>query len=144
MKNSLRILSLTFIAGLLGGYASAGTVMVGEARAPINPDKVTVYWDAPRHYDRIAIITKGSGGSWMFDDQNQVDIAIAKIKVEAAKIGANGIILTAIEDHSGGGVSIGVGGFGFPGHHVAVGGSTSVYAPFIHKKVQAEAIHVRH
>jgi hypothetical protein len=143
MKISLRILSLTIFLSLLCGSAWAGTIMMGKARAPISPDKVQVYWKAPRKYDVIAIITKGSGGSWMFADSSQVDNAIAKIKVEAAKVGANGIILTAIENDSSGGVSLGVGGFGFPGRHVAVGGDTSVYAPFIHKTVQAEAVYVR-
>ena len=143
MKISLRIFSLAIFASLLCGYASAGTTMVGKARAPINPDNVQVYWEAPRKYDRIAVITKGGGGAWMFDNSNQVDAAIDKIKVEAAKVGANGIILTAIQEKSGGGVSIGVGGFGFPGGNVGVGGGTSVYAPIMHKTVQAEAIYVR-
>ena len=143
MKISWRILSLTILLSLLCGYAWAETIMMGKARPPISPDKVQVYWKAPRKYDVIAIITKGSG-SWMFADSSQVDNAIAKIKVEAAKVGANGIILTAIEnDSSGGGVSIGVGGFGFPGHHVGVGGDTSVSAPIMHKTVQAEAVYVR-
>jgi hypothetical protein len=143
MKTFLPVLLVTMFVSLLGGNASAGTVIVGEVRPPISPDRVKVYWDAPRRYDRIAIITKGSGGAWIFSDNSEVDTAIARIRTEAAKLGANGIILTAIENRSGGGVSIGVGGFGFPGRHVAVGGSTSVYAPIMHKSVQAEAIHVR-
>ena len=144
MKRSLRVLSITMFVSLLCGYASAGTIIVGEVRPAISPDRVKVYWDAPRKYDRIAIITKGSGGAWIFSDSNEVDSAIARIKTEAAKLGANGIILTAIENRSGGGVAIGVGGFGFPSRHVAVGGGTTLYAPIMHKTVQAEAIHVRH
>jgi hypothetical protein len=144
MKTFLRLFSIAIFASLLCGFASAGTIIVGEVRPAINPDRVKVYWDAPRKYDRIAIVTKGSGGSWVFSDNSEVDSAIARIRIEAAKLGANGIILTAIESHSGGGVSIGVGGFGFPGNHVAVGGSTSIYAPIMHKTVQAEAIYVRH
>jgi hypothetical protein len=144
MKTFLRLLSITMFISLLCGFASAGTIIVGEVRPAINPDRVKVYWDAPRKYDRIAIITKGSGGSWVFSDSNEVDTAIARIRTEAAKLGANGIILTAIENHSGGGVSIGVGGFGFPSNHVAIGGGTTVYAPIMHKTVQAEAIYVRH
>jgi membrane-associated phospholipid phosphatase len=121
----------------------AGTIMVGQVRPAITPDQVKTYWDAPHKYDRIAIITKGSGGSWFFSDTNDVDAAIARIKMEAAQLGANGIILTAIEQNSSGGLSVGIGGFGFPGRHVAVGGGTSVYTPLMHKTVQAEAIYVR-
>ena len=143
MKRSLRILSVPIFVSLLCAYAAAGTIIVGEPRPPISPDRVKVYWDAPRKFDRIAIITKGSGGEWIFSDSNEVDSAIARIKIEAAKLGANGIILTAIENRSGGGVAIGVGGFGFPSRHVAVGGGTTLYAPIMHKTVQAEAVHVR-
>ena len=80
MKTFLRILSATMFVSLLCGYASAGTIIVGDVRPPISPDRVKTYWDAPRKYDRIAIITKGSGGSWIFSNNNEVDSAIAKIR----------------------------------------------------------------
>ena len=123
--------------------------MVGQPRPPTNPAKVKVYMEPPRKFDRIAIITKGSGGSWAFSDQNQIDEAVAKIKIEAAKLGANGIFLQAVETRSGGGIGIGIGGFGvgrhghhgWGGHSVGVGGS--FYAPIMHKTVQAEAIYVK-
>jgi hypothetical protein len=143
MKTLLRVLSITPLICLLCSYASASTFMVGEARPPTDPDRVKVYMEPPRKFDRIAIIRKGSSGSWAFTDQSQVDEAITKIKVEAAKVGANGILLQVIETNSGGGIGIGIGGFGFPGRHVAVGGGTSFYAPILHKTVQAEAIYVR-
>lgn len=143
MKILLRALSITPLICLLCSYASASTFMVGEARPPTDPDRVKVYMEPPRKFDRIAIIRKGSSGSWAFTDQSQVDEAIAKIKVEAAKVGANGILLQVIETNSGGGIGIGIGGFGFPGRHVAIGGGTSFYAPILHKTVQAEAIYVR-
>jgi hypothetical protein len=143
MKTLLRVLSITPLICLLCSYALASTFMVGEPRPPTDPDRVKVYMEPPRKFDRIAIIRKGSSGSWAFTDQSQVDEAIAKIKVEAAKVGANGILLQVIETNSGGGIGIGIGGFGFPGRHVAVGGGTSFYAPILHKTVQAEAIYVR-
>jgi hypothetical protein len=123
--------------------------MVGEPRPPISPDRVNVYMEAPRKFDRIAIIRKGSG-AWAFADQNQIDEAIAKIKIEAAKVGANGVLLQVVETNSSGGLGIGVGGFGVGGgpyHHHGWGGNSvgvggSFYAPILHKTVQAEAIYV--
>jgi hypothetical protein len=149
MKTLLRVLSITPLICLLCSYASASTIMEGEARPPTDPDRVKVYMEPPRKFDRIAIIRKGSSGSWAFTDQSQVDEAIAKIKVEAAKVGANGILLQVIETNSNGGVGIGIGGFGLGGggwhHHggpsVGIGGG--FYAPIMHKTVQAEAIYVR-
>jgi hypothetical protein len=156
MKTLFRVLSVASVVCLLAAYASAGTIIVGEPRPPINPEFVKVYWDLPRKFDRIAIITKGSGGSWAFSDEGQVNNAIAKIKVEAAKLGANGIHLQAVEERSSGGIGIGIGGFGIGrhggghhgggheggGHHgIGVGGS--FYAPIINKKVEAIAFYVR-
>jgi hypothetical protein len=151
MKTLLRVSSAGLFACLLAAFASASTVMVGEPRPPISPDRVNVYMEAPRKFDRIAIIRKGSG-AWAFSDQTQVEEAIAKIKIEAAKVGANGILLQVVETNSSGGLGIGVGGFGigggpyhrhgwYGGNSVGVGGS--FYAPVLHKTVQAEAIYVR-
>jgi hypothetical protein len=147
MKILSRVFWVAILVCLLSGYAWAGIIMVGEPRHPISPDHVKVYMEPPRHYDRIAIITKG-GGSWAFSDQGDIDEAIAKIRVEAARLGANGIFLQAVETHEHGVVGIGIGGFGFGGgghhggHGIGVGGS--FYAPILHKTVQAEAIWVRH
>jgi hypothetical protein len=150
MKTLSRLLLVTLAACVLASYVSASTIMVGEPRPPTNPAYVKVYMETPRKFDRIAIIRKGSSGSWAFSDQGQVDEAIAKIRVEAAKVGANGILLQVIETNSGGGVGIGIGGLGFGGGHhghhgwhgnnIGIGGS--FYAPIINKTVQAEAIYV--
>jgi hypothetical protein len=148
MKTSMRALSVLSFVCLFAVSVAASTIMVGEPRPPTNPASVKVYMEPPSRFDRIAIIRKGSGG-WAFADQGQVDEAIAKIRVEAAKVGANGILLQAVETSSNGGIGIGVGGFGGgPFHHhgwhgnsVGVGGS--FYAPILHKTVQAEAIFVK-
>lgn len=149
MKTFSRVLPIALLLCLLAGYAWAGTIMVGQPRPPINPAFVKVYMEPPRHFDRIAIITKGSGGSWAFDDQSDIDRAVEKIRVEAARLGANGIFLQAVESHDGGGIGIGIGGFGVGGGHHHHHGGTSIgvggsfYAPIMHKTVQAEAIYVR-
>lgn len=157
MKTLSRLLFVTLAVCVLASYVSASTIMVGQPRPPTNPANVKVYMEAPRHFDRIAIIRKGSG-SWAFSDQSQVDEAIGRIRVEAAKVGANGILLQVIETNSGGGIGIGIGGFGVGGGHGGFGGGHggfrgghgnrigvggSFYAPIINKTVQAEAIYVR-
>ena len=151
MKTLLRVSSVGLFVGLLVSVAAASTLMVGQARPPISPDRVNVYMEPPRKFDRIAIIRKGSG-AWAFSDQTQVEEAVAKIKIEAAKVGANGILLQAVETRSDGGLGIGVGGFGighgrhyhhgwYGGNSIGVGGS--FYTPILHKTVQAEAIYVK-
>jgi hypothetical protein len=146
MKKLLSRFSILPAVLLLCSCGSTHVIMVGEARPATTPDAVRVYFTPPRHFQRIAIIRSSSGASWAFTDREQVDEAIAKIKEEAAKLGANGILLEAIGTTSSGNLGIGVGGFGVGGgrHHVfAAGGSGSFYGPILHKTAQATAIYIR-
>jgi hypothetical protein len=120
--------------------------MVGQARPATAPDEVRVYFTAPRHYQRIAIINSSSGGSWAFTDREQVDDAIHRIKEAAARLGANGILLEGIGTSSSGNLGIALGGIGVGGdHHSVYAGSASgsFYGPILHKTAQATAIYVR-
>lgn len=146
MKMLPRVASIVLVVFMLSSCATSHVIMVGQARPAISADLVRIYTAPPRNFERIAIINSSSGGSWAFTERAQVDEAIAKIKEEAAKIGANGILLQAVGTTSSGGLNIGIGGFGFGGgrHHAyAVGGGGSFYGPILHKTVQATAIYVR-
>jgi hypothetical protein len=146
MKMLFRIVSIASLVFAISGCATAHVIMVGQARAPTNPDFVRVYTTPPRNFERIAIINSSSGGSWAFTERAQIDEAIAKIKEEAAKVGANAVWLEAIGTRSSGNLGINIGGFGFGGgrHHAyAVGGGGSFYGPILHKTVQATAVYVR-
>src|SRR5436305_4654961 len=80
---------------LFGSCGSTHTIMVGQARPATSPDAVRVYYTAPRHFERIAIINSSSGPTWAFTTRGQLGDAISKLKEEAAKLGANGILLEA-------------------------------------------------
>lgn len=130
----------------LASCATSHVIMVGEPRSAISADLVRIYTVSPRHFERIAIINSSSGGSWAFTDRGQIDEAIVKIRDEAAKVGANGVLLQAVGTRSSGSLGINIGGFGFGGgrHHAyGVGGGGSFYGPILHKTVHATAIYVR-
>jgi hypothetical protein len=83
--------------------------MIGKARAPISPDAVQVYTRPPAtHYEEIAQLDTSSQGSFSFTAQGKTDAVIARLKAEAAKLGANGVLLQGIGDQPSG--SIGTGG----------------------------------
>jgi hypothetical protein len=131
---------------LVAGCGTTRTIMVGQPRPAISPGAVRVYQVPPRHYERIAIINSSGGTSWIFPDRDSMDEAIARLREEAAKLGANGVLLQQVYDESAGNLSIGVGGFGFGGGRhsfYAGGGSANVGAPLINHRVQATAIYVR-
>ncbi len=76
-------------------------VMIGEARAAINPNDVQVYADFPKKYEKIAIIQAGSDFSFIdpsfdFTHQKKTDKAMERLKIEAASLGSNAIVLQAL------------------------------------------------
>lgn len=116
--------------------------MLGNPRPAISPAAVRIYQTPPRGYEQIAIINSSAGTTWIFHDQDSLDEAFARLRSEAAALGANGVLLQQVYDRPVGGLSVGVGGFGF-GHHGFYGGSGGVGGPLINRRVQAMAIYVR-
>jgi hypothetical protein len=129
------------LASFISGCATHVT-MIGQARPPISPAAVRFYETPPRHYEEIAIINSSAGTTWLFPDRGSLDEAIGDLRTEAARLGANGVLLQEVYDQPVGGLSVGVGGFG-GGHHHFYGGGGSVGGPLINRRVQAIAIYVR-
>jgi hypothetical protein len=79
--------------------ACAGThetsVLVGTPRAPTTPEQVSLYTSPPKKYTEIALIFSDAPYDFM-DTQEWLETAVLNAKTEAAKIGANGILLTRL------------------------------------------------
>lgn len=85
-------------------------VMMGQARPPISPALVQIYFHPPAaKYDEIAMLDTSSRGAFAFTAQGKTDAVIQRLKEEAAKLGANGVLLQGIGDQSSGSVSTGFG-----------------------------------
>ncbi|MBV6670919.1 hypothetical protein KV691_16825 [Xanthomonas euvesicatoria pv. alangii] len=98
-------------AALLAGCASSSKVMLGQARAPIDPAQVQVYSNAPVGSVEIAQLESTSAAG--FGTQGQTDAAVQRLKREAAKLGANGVVIVGVgSERSGGGLSVGGGSYG--------------------------------
>lgn len=120
--------------------------MLGPARPAISPAEVRIYNTPPRRYDQIAIIDSSGGTSWLVPNRSSLREAIERLRNEAAGLGANGIILQQVYEEPAGGLSVGVGGFGFGGgshNFYAGGGDVGVGGPLLNRRVQAIAIYVR-
>lgn len=114
------ILSLTVLA--LAACASSALV-TGRPRPPIDPSQVRVYFSAPPGpYEEIARLQTGSG-AFTYGEQNKMNSVIAKLRNEAAKLGANGVLFTGTEDGYGGSsVGVGAGGGRIGGRGFSSGG----------------------
>lgn len=139
MKRILLVLALG-----LAGCATSSHVLTGAARPAISPDQVKLYSEPPQgRYDQIAVIDAISSQSFAFSSQQKTDKVIARLKEEAAKLGANGIVLQGIaSETSGGGVSVGGYGGSYGGGHVGIGTGVGVSIPTTRKNGNALAIYV--
>jgi hypothetical protein len=129
MRHRPRALLLVLIASL--GACATSHVMIGKARPPISPDLVQVYTKPPTaKYEEIATLDTSSRGSFSFTAQGKTDSVIRRLKVEAAKLGANGVLLEGIADQAGGSVGVGGGQSSFSGRSavgLGLGGSFATY-----------------
>jgi hypothetical protein len=126
MTAQLRPSLMLVLAILTLGACATSHVMIGKARPPISPDDVQIYSQPPAaHYQEIARLDTSSQGSFSFTAQGKTDAVIKRLKVEAAKLGANGVLLEGIGSQTSGSVGTGGGGGSFSGGG-AVGGGIGI------------------
>jgi len=117
-----RILLIVLFMLALSACASSALV-TGTPRAPIDPSQVRVYYaPPPGRYEEIALLDTSSG-AFTYGEQNKTNSVVAKLRKEAAKLGANGVLFGGTANgYGGGGVSVGAGGGRIGGHGFSSGG----------------------
>lgn len=87
----LGIITTFFVLAALFGCATGSAIVTGKARPAIAPTEVKIYLDPPSQYETIGIVEASSDVE--FSTQAAQDRAINELKSQAAKIGANGVLL---------------------------------------------------
>ena len=119
------IYSLTAV--ILISVASGCTIMDGNAivtgiaKDPISPEQVRLYRTPPAEFEEIAMINASAGHDFK-SGSSLMNAAIQRLKEEAAKVGANGVLLSELDERDTPSVSTTY------GSAAASGGGTSVYA----------------
>ncbi|MCF7750219.1 hypothetical protein KQ945_05645 [Bacillus subtilis subsp. subtilis] len=134
----MKIRSIAVLGMLLAlaGCASTSKVMLGQARAPVDPASVQIYSTPPAGSVEIAQLESSSAVG--FGTQGQTDAAVLRLKREAAALGANGVILMGVgSSGSPVGMSVGAGSYG---SHV--GGGLGIGIPTTQKRAAGVAIWV--
>ena len=104
------------LTALLLAACATSHVMLGKARPPISPEEVQVYdHPPPGPYQEIARLDTSSQGSFSFTAQGKTDAIIRRLKAEAAKLGANGVLLEGIADQVSGSIGTAAGTGGYSG-----------------------------
>src|ERR1700722_581935 len=92
-------------------------VIVGKVRPPISPDQVQLYLHPPAgKYEEVALLDSNSKHSFSFTAQGKTNAVIDRLRAEAAKLGANGILLNGVTDQAAGSVNTGFGSATASGH----------------------------
>jgi hypothetical protein len=127
----IRLLTLlTFLAVGLAACAPSSHILVGTARPPISASEVKVYLKPPPSYQEIAILNASAHSMLGTGGQGSVDKVIERLKEQAAKLGANGIILEGMSDRETGSLGGGSGSTSYSGNSavgVGVGGSLGIF-----------------
>jgi hypothetical protein len=135
------LLSAAALALALAGCASTSKVMLGPSYPAISPEQVHIYYQPPARYREVALLETRSG-SFTYGEQNKMNSVLTKLRAEAAKLGANGVLFQGTQNGYGGsGVGIGVGGGTFGGHS-HFGGGVGVDLSPTQKYARGTAIYV--
>lgn len=139
-RDTARLLA-AILACTAAACSTSSHVLIGTARPAISPESVRVYYKPPPKYEEIATVHATSQSSLAVTSQQNMDKAIQRMKAEAAKLGANGILLQNVYDTQSGSIGAGGGGASYGSNSstgVGVGGSFALTS----KVVQGLAIYV--
>lgn len=102
-------------AAVLLAACASSHVLTGTPRPPIDPAQVRIYYGPPPGgYEEIARLDVRSG-AFTYGAQNKSNAVIRNLREEAARLGANGVLLQGTgqgSDNSAVSVGGGVGRFG--------------------------------
>ena len=90
---NIKFVCVTLIAVLmLSACASGSYILTEEKRTPLTAAAIKLYTSPPQEYEVIAMVNASSDSGWT--QQGDMDYAVKELKNQAAKLGANGILLT--------------------------------------------------
>ena len=136
-----RLNAMAAMALLLAGCESTSRVMLGPTYPAITPDQVHIYYQPPARYREVALLETASG-SFTYGEQHKMDAVLNQLRIEAAKLGANGVLFQGTESSYGGSnVGVGVGGTNY-GHSSSYGGGVGFSISPTQKHAHGMAIYV--
>jgi hypothetical protein len=124
----MKCLAAVLMSVFLFGCASGTVLLISPPRNATDVAQAKIYMEAPETYEVIGIVEAFSeAGTSKEQTQN---FAIGELKKQAAKIGANGVIINSIDEeqvsYSMPNSAAAYGGGGGPGSGVLAGSKTGI------------------
>ena len=124
------IIAALALISFLTACASGSAIVTGTVREPIGSEEVQLYAEAPEaEYEIIGIVKASSDSGW--NKQGSQNFAIKELKKRAAKLGANGVLITSTDTKT---ATIIVSRF--------FGGAGGNIIPVTEQEITGQAIHV--
>jgi len=109
LKPSLLLLLPPVACWLICGCAPAKPLLVGPARAPIAVEQVVIYQQPPANSSDVAILKATSHSAFSPGGPAATDTVVQRLKLQAAQLGANGLVLQGFSDAQTASLGTGVG-----------------------------------
>jgi len=99
MKRLANLIAVVLATTIITGCAVTNetSLLVGQARPATTPDKVKLYTKPPAKYEEIALVSADAAHDFM-TKQALMEKSVALIKEQAAKVGANGVLIENLGD----------------------------------------------
>ena len=95
----MKIAVLTLLAVVVAGCASGSALVTGQTRPAIEDHTtVSILTKMPEGAEEIAFVKASSDSGWT--QQDSLDYAVDELKKQAAKVGANAVVLTGRDTSS--------------------------------------------
>ncbi|ALM66747.1 hypothetical protein FORC4_1774 [Vibrio parahaemolyticus] len=91
-RSKIKVGLVVVVLSFLNACASGSAIVTGVKRPALDFNQVRLYLEAPEQYETIGIVKASSDAG--ITQQASQDYAVEELKKQAAKIGANGVILT--------------------------------------------------
>ena len=92
-------ITVIFLFTVLFSCATGSSIITGTKRPAISASEVKLYLEPPTEYETIGIVN--ASGDVEFSEQAAQDRVLNKLKSQAAKVGANGVLLFSTETKTG-------------------------------------------
>ena len=93
-----KLYCLLCVFAVLSACATGSSIVTGTIRDPIDFNQVKLYIEAPDEYESIGLVKASSDAGWT--QQGSQDYAVEELKKQAAKLGANGVLITTTGESS--------------------------------------------
>ena len=95
----IRTIVLLMSLSVLIGCSTGSSIVTGKTRPAISPAEVNVYIDPPSKYETIGLVEASDDVG--FSTQATQNRVVNELKAQAAKIGANGVLIISTDSKSG-------------------------------------------